>query len=211
MYQLISATPSPYARKIRIALAEKGVPFELITEVPWDKTTKTPKYNPLEKLPILIRADGDPIYESYLILEYIERTHPMPRLVPQDDSGWLLAKRMEVLCDGVCDAFVLMFFERFREAGNQSDEWMARQLRKIHGGLNEMSRRLDGRDYFIDGTFTLADIAAATVTAYLSVRWTDFDVRSAYPDLARHSDLMEVRSSFEHSRPVPQVITDKVV
>ena len=42
MYQLISATPSPYARKVRIALAEKGLPFELLTEVPWDSTTRTP-------------------------------------------------------------------------------------------------------------------------------------------------------------------------
>ena len=51
-YQLISATPSPYARKVRIALAEKGLPFELLTEVAWDSTTRTPRYNPLEKLPI---------------------------------------------------------------------------------------------------------------------------------------------------------------
>lgn len=54
MYRLISATPSPYARKVRIALAEKAIPFELVTEVPWDSTTITPRYNPLEKLPILL-------------------------------------------------------------------------------------------------------------------------------------------------------------
>ena len=82
MYKVISATPSPYARKVRIALAEKGVPFELITEVPWDSTTHTPDHNPLEKLPILIRDGGDPVYESYLIMEYIERMHPTPPLVP---------------------------------------------------------------------------------------------------------------------------------
>ena len=58
MYQLLSATPSPYARKVRIALAEKGIPFELLTEVPWNKTTQTPKHNPLEKLPVLITEDG---------------------------------------------------------------------------------------------------------------------------------------------------------
>ena len=58
MYKVISATPSPYARKVRIALTKKDVPFDLITEVPWDKTTRTPEFNPLEKLPILIRAAG---------------------------------------------------------------------------------------------------------------------------------------------------------
>ena len=53
-YKLLSATPSPYARKVRIQLAEKGIPFELITEVPWNTDTVTPQYNPLEKLPVLI-------------------------------------------------------------------------------------------------------------------------------------------------------------
>ena len=76
MYQVISATPSPYARKVRIALLEKGIPFELLTEVPWDSTTSTPKYNPLEKLPVLVCADGTSVYESRFILEYLELKHP---------------------------------------------------------------------------------------------------------------------------------------
>ncbi len=73
----------PYARKVRIALAKKGIPFELITEVPWDSTTRTPRYNPLEKLPVLIPEAGDPVYESRFILEFLEIKHPEPRLVPE--------------------------------------------------------------------------------------------------------------------------------
>lgn len=211
MYKLISATPSPYARKVRIALAEKSVPFELITEVPWDRTTATPEHNPLEKLPILIRERGDPIYESHLIVQYIERAHPEPPLVPVDDAGWLLAKRMEVLCDGVCDAFVLMFFERFRDQEKQSVEWVARQRRKIDGGLTEMQHLLGDRDFFIGDAFTLADLSAATAISYLAVRWPDVDVRAQYPKLASHADRMEQRPSFANSQPVPQTISDKVV
>ena len=211
MYKVISATPSPYARKVRIALIEKDVPFDLITEVPWDKTTRTPEFNPLEKLPILIRPQGEPVYESYLIMEYIERTHPMPPLVPADDAGWLLAKRFEVLCDGVCDAFVLMFFERFRDGAMQSADWMTRQRRKIDGGLREMERLLADREFVVGDSFTLGDIAAATVTGYLAVRWTDFDVRAAYPRLAAHNARMEQRPSFQATRPVPQAISDRVV
>ena len=211
MYKVISATPSPYARKVRIALAEKDVPFELITEVPWDATTKTPAYNPLEKLPILIRDDGDPVYESYLIMEYIERMHPQPPLVPNDDAGWLLAKRLEVLCDGVCDAFVLSFFERHRDTALQSAPWLARQRRKIDGGLAEMSRLLGDKAHFTGDGFTLADIAAATAVSYLSVRWPEIDWRASYPRLLAHSDRMEERPSFQSSRPVPQTISDTVV
>ena len=73
MWTLISATPSPYARKVRIALAEKGLPFELATEVPWNSTTKTKDHNPLEKLPVLILDDGTTaIYESHYIMEWLE-------------------------------------------------------------------------------------------------------------------------------------------
>src|SRR6476659_8316635 len=97
MYRLISATPSPYARKVRIALAEKGIPFELVTEVPWNEGTQTPQYNPLEKLPILIMDDGSSVYESYLILEYLEMKYPKPSLLPNNDDDILAAKRFEVL------------------------------------------------------------------------------------------------------------------
>ena len=84
MYRLISATPSTYARKVRIALAEKSIPFELVTEVPWNRTTITPRYNPLEKLPILLLENDDSIYESSYILEYLELKHPRPPLLSTD-------------------------------------------------------------------------------------------------------------------------------
>jgi glutathione S-transferase len=121
--KLISATPSPYARKVRVALAEKGIPFELVTEVPWNADTQTPKYNPLEKLPILVMDDGSSIYESHFILEYLEMKYPTPSLLPGDDEDILAAKRLQVLGDGVCDALVLLFFER-PAPGRSSEQLM---------------------------------------------------------------------------------------
>lgn len=130
MYTLISATPSPYARKVRIALQEKGIPFTLQTEVPWDSTTKTPEYNPLEKLPVLIPNSSnnpeDAVYESHFILEWLEVKHPSPSLLPSSADDKLFAKKVEVVCDGVCDALVLALFEKKREAANQSAPWEAR-------------------------------------------------------------------------------------
>lgn len=211
MYRLISATPSPYARKVRIVLAEKGIPFELQTEVPWDRATRTPEFNPLEKLPILLPTDGDPVYESSLIVEYLERAHPEPALIPADDECWLLARRLEVLCDGVCDALVLMFFEHMREAEHQSAAWLERQRRKVDGGLAEMSRLLGDKPFFIGDGLTLADIAAVTAVGYLTVRWPDIDWRTPYPALAALSDRLEERPSFLASRPSSQKISDTVV
>ena len=138
MYRLISATPSPYARKVRIALAEKGIEFELITEVPWDSTTQTPRYNPLEKLPILLLEDSGSVYEASYILEYLELKHPTPPLVASDIDQRLAARKLEVISDGVCDAVVLTFFERRRPLDCQSSEWSARQRRKIEGGVREI-------------------------------------------------------------------------
>lgn len=210
MLKLISATPSPYARKVRIALAEKGLPFELITEVPWDSTTSTPKHNPLEKLPVLILEDGSSIYESSFILQFLEWKYPAVPLLPADVDGKIAARRLEVLCDGVCDAVVLTFFERMR-SDRASPEWLERQRRKIEGGVREMARLLDMRSFAVGDAFSLGDIAAGTALGYLLVRFPEFDWRAPYPNLAAFSARLEARPSFAATVPVPQKITDKVV
>jgi glutathione S-transferase len=211
MLKLISATPSPYARKVRIALAEKGLPFELLTEVPWDSTTATPKYNPLEKLPVLILADGPSVYESSFIMQFLELKYPETPLLPPDVDGILAARRVEVLCDGVCDAVVLTFFERMRAAGGQSPEWQARQRRKIDGGVREMARLIGRRTFAVGDTFGLGDIAVGTALGYLAVRFKEFEWRTLYPDLAAYAAALERRPSFAATVPVPQIISDKVV
>lgn len=211
MYRLISATPSPYARKVRIALIEKSIPFELITEVPWDRTTQTPKFNPLEKLPILLNENGRSVYESRYILEWLEAKHPAPPMLPDDIDGRLAARHIEVLADGVCDAFVLHFFERHRAPEHQSGEWLARQRRKIDGGLRELARLIGTREFAVADRFGLGDIAAATVVGYLGVRFPELDWRAQHASLAAYSDRMERRPSLQATRPVPQKISDNVV
>lgn len=211
MYRLISATPSPYARKVRIALAEKGIPFELATEVPWDSTTITPRYNPLEKLPVLVLEDGSSVYESSLILEYLEFKYPTPPLVSADGEERLAARKFEVLCDGVCDAVVLTFFERRRPVECQSSEWAARQRRKIEGGVQEMSRLIGDREWAVGHQFGLGDIAVGTALGYLNVRFAEFGWRGQYPALSAFSERMEQRPSFASTRPVAQHISDAVV
>jgi glutathione S-transferase len=211
MYRLISATPSPYARKVRIALVEKQIPFELVTEVPWDSTTVTPRYNPLEKLPILLLDDDTSIYESSYILEFLEVQHPTPALLPADAHARLAARKLEVLCDGICDAVVLTFFERRRPTQCQSADWSARQRRKIEGGAREMARLIGDREWAVGEAFGLGDIAIGTAVGYLNVRLTEFEWRTLYPALAAYSDRIEQRPSFASSRPVAQIIKDAVV
>ncbi len=207
--KLISATPSPYARKVRIALAEKGIPFELLTEVPWNNDTSLPRYNPLEKLPVLLTDDGGSVYESSHILEWIERKFPLPPLVPTDDYGYLEAKRVQVVADGICDSLVLTFFERARP--DPSEAWMARQLRKVHGGLSDLAQTLGDRPWMVRDAFGLGDIATGCVLGYLGVRFPDINWRDLHPVLARYADRLEQRPSFRDTVPYPQAIRDAVV
>lgn len=215
MLTLISATPSPYARKVRIQLAEKGIPFKLQTEVPWDGTTVTPEYNPLEKLPVLILDDGSAVYESHYILEWIEAKHPSPRLSPPADQvdDILFTKKVEVVADGMCDALVLAFFEKMREQDKQSAPWIARQMRKVEGGLKALAGWVESKpgEYVTPGGFGLADIALGSVLGYMAVRFPEHTWRTQYPGLEKHWQLLESRQSFKDTLPKPQTMKDKIV
>ena len=207
--RLISATPSPYARKVRIALIEKGIPFELTTEVPWNDDTSLPRFNPLEKLPVLIPDGGEPLYQSSYILEWLERRYPEPALLPADDDGILAHKRLEVIADGICDAVVLILFERMRD--NPSEPWIARQHRKIVGGVTALANAVGPRRFAVNHRFGLADIAVGSVLGYLGVRYAELDWRAMAPDLAVYADDLFTRPSFAQTMPVAQAIRDRVV
>ncbi|KAK0277929.1 hypothetical protein LTR35_009766 [Friedmanniomyces endolithicus] len=213
MWTLISASPSPYARKVRIALAEKGVPFTLQTEVPWDGATVTPQYNPLEKLPVLILDNGECVYESHYILEWLEAKHPEPALLPSDIDERLFAKKVEVVCDGMCDAMVIAFFERLREPEKQSEPWKARQMRKVEGGLRQLSTWIDQRQgqYLIGDRLTIADLAIAAFLGWFAIRWSEHQWQSQYPKLKQYWEELEALPHFKETRPSPQTIKDQVV
>jgi len=226
MLKLISATPSPYARKVRIALQEKQIPFELITEVPWNSTTQTPKYNPLEKLPVLIipsapskdndsseaSSKEDSVYESRYILEYIELTYPDQHpLVDRDNTkSYLLAKKIEVIADGVADACLLVFFEKQR--ASPSKEWEARQMRKVDGGLKALASFVGEGDHFVvDNKFGIADLAIGSVAGWINIRFKEYGLKEKFPGLGRYCDMLEERESFKSTTPSPQTISDKIV
>jgi glutathione S-transferase len=160
-------------------------------------------------LPILICENGETVYESRFVNEWVEFQHPNPPLMPQEKDSILL--RFEILADGVCDACVLVFWERARPEGARSEEWMSRQLRKRDGGLREMSRLLGERPFCVDDRFTLADIAVGSLLGWLRVRMSELKWREKYPNLANLQDRLEERPSFANTEPYAQVIRDKVV
>lgn len=182
MLTLISATPSPYARKNRIAMLEKGVPFELKSEIPWHSTSVTPKYNPLEKLPILILDNGKPpIYESWYIQEYIVTKYAQlaPRLMPTDVDEQMEVRRIQIIADGACDAMGLVFFEVARGEEMKSKEWMDRQLRKVNGVLaacDELVKAAGEGKFLVGNEFSVADIAVGSMLGSMNMVETKFQL-----------------------------------
>ena len=122
--KLINARPSPFGRKVAIALLEKGIEFETIWDEPWGNETCVAEHNPLAQLPILITDDGETLFESTYILEWIERRFPEPPLLPSDDDGILHAKKLMVVAEGVLTAWISASMELRR--GSPSEAWLAR-------------------------------------------------------------------------------------
>lgn len=204
--KLISASPSPYARKVRIVLIEKGIPFDLENDIPWAAETIVPQFNPLEKLPILITDDGEGIYESRFIVEWLERRFPSPAMIPTDDDGYLACKKLELIADGVIDASLL--YTRDTQDPHPDLEWRARQGRKIAGGIAEAARLIGDRPFALGGRFTLADAAIGTMLAAFefadTVGWRMPESlwRERHPNLAPYLDALNERESFAQTRPV---------
>ena len=93
--KLIASKTSPFARKVRIVLAEKNLPFDFIVDVPWDADTEVPKFNPLGKVPVLVRDGGDTLYDSRVIVEYLEQVKPWPMLIPVESGAMIEVKKWD--------------------------------------------------------------------------------------------------------------------
>ncbi|PBP27386.1 glutathione S-transferase, partial [Diplocarpon rosae] len=212
------ATPSPYARKIRIALLEKGIPFKLQSEIPWHSSTETPKYNPLEKLPVLIFDDErPPIYESWYIQEYLVqkyRDHG-PLLMPEGLDDQLFVRQIQVLADGACDAMGLVFFETMR-GEMKSEEWLSRQYRKVNGVLaaaDKLVKKSGEGKFLVCDEFSIADIALGSMLGMMNLVETQYGMIQflrKYPALTKYWEMLEARESFQKTQPEMFELSEKV-
>ena len=203
--KLVIAKPSPFARKVRVALREKGIAFEEIVENPWAGGTAVPGTNPLGKVPALILDGGRVVYDSKVIVEYLETLRP-PQLIPADPELRIAHKQIEALADGVCDAVVLAVLERSRPGDLQSSDWIGRQTRKIEAGTAELDRLLGAGEWFTASGFGLADIAAGCALGYLDLRFPEFDWPRRHPALAPYFARLDARPSFAATRPEAQPV-----
>lgn len=199
--KLIASLTSPYARKVRVVIAEKHIECELQIDVPWDADTHVPDYNPLGKIPVLVLDDGTALYDSRVIVEYLDFASPVHNLLPKDARGRIAAKRWEALADGVTDAAATRYLEKKRPDAQQSPSWIERQEQKITRGLAAVAKDLGENAWCMADNYSLADIAVGCMLGYLDLRFAAMPWRETHPNLARLATRLNERTSFKATMP----------
>lgn len=199
--KLLASLTSPYARKIRVILAEKALPFELVVDSPWEANTRIPTLNPLGKVPVLITDDGETFFDSPVIAGYLETLGAPPALLPPAALDAVRVRQTEALADGVTDAAVAALLESRRPDGERSEREMVRQHEKIERGLAELERRLGAGPWFDGEAMRLGDIAAGAALGYLDLRFPAIDWLGRHPGLAPFAQRIFERASFMDTHP----------
>jgi glutathione S-transferase len=201
MLMLLSSATSPFARKVRIVLEEKKVDYQLVEASPWVPDSPVARVNPLCKVPVLTLDDGTHLYDSRVIVDYIDSVSPVARLIPEAARQRVTVRRWEALADGICDALVLAVLEGRRKVAQRNPEWIERQHGKIEASIADMAKELEDKSWCNGEAYTLADIATGCALGYLDLRYERFDWRNLYPNLGKLAEKLAKRPAFAESVP----------
>ena len=200
--KLIGSLTSPYVRKVRIVMAEKKLDYQLELEDVW-ASDAIRKSNPLGKVPCLVMEGGEAVFDSRVIVDYLDTRSPVSRLIPEPSRGRTEVRTWESLADGILDAAILARLEQTwsgRAEGERSQTWIDRQMRTIDASLTAVSTGLADKPYCTGIHLSLADIAVGCALGYLQFRFPSIAWRSEHANLARLADKLESRQSFIDTR-----------
>ena len=202
--KLIGSLTSPYVCKVRIVLAEKKLDYSFVTEDVWSADTKISDSNPLGKVPCLIMEGHEAVFDSRVIVEYLDTLSPVGKLIPSGGRERAAVKTWEALADGVMDAAILARMESIwpgRTDGQRSQAWIDRQMGKISTSLQAMSAGLGDKPFCSGVHMSLSDIAVGCALGYLDFRYGQIDWRTAHPNLHKLYDKLSQRQSFIDCMP----------
>ena len=199
--KLLAGPISPYTRKVRVVLAEKRIDCEVQYVDVSVEDNPAIAHNPLGKIPTLVLDDGTSLFDSRVIVEFLDNASPIARLIPEDNRERVAVRRWEALADGVLDAGLLVRYESLRPKKEQSAAWRAKQLAKASRGLAVMAGELGDRSWCHNERYTLADIALGCCLGWIAFRFPSIDWRGPYANLARHFDKLMARPAFADSAP----------
>jgi glutathione S-transferase len=201
--KLIGALTSPYVRKVRVVMAEKKLDFQLVLEDVWNNEAILAS-NPLGKVPCLVMEGGEAVFDSRVIVEYLDTLSPVGKLIPPSGRERIEVRTWEALGDGLLDAAILARLEANwagRKAGERSQAWIERQMSRVHAAVKAMSQGLGDKPFCAGNHFTLADVAAGCALGYLDFRFAHIDWRTPYPNLKKLADKLATRPSFVDTLP----------
>ena len=202
--KLIGSVTSPYVRKVRIVMAEKKLDYQFVTEDVWSDQTSIHTSNPLGKVPCLIMEGHEAVFDSRVIVEYLDTLSPVGKLIPTGGRERAEVKTWEALADGLLDAALLARMEAVwteRADSERSQAWIDRQLNKIQHALAAMSHGLGDKAFCSGIHLSLSDIAVGCAVGYLDFRFPQIDWRTPYPNLQKLYDKLAQRQSFIDSVP----------
>ena len=202
--KLIGSSTSPYVRKVRVVMAEKKLEYTLIEEDVWSEGTSISSSNPLGKVPCLIMEGGEALFDSRVIVEYLDTLSPVGKLIPVVGRERAEIKTWEALADGLMDAAILARLEATwagRTKAQRSQAWIDRQIKKVNDAVKAMSQGLGDKSYCAGIHLSLADVAVGCALGYLDFRFPDLSWRNEYPNLVKLHDKLMLRASFAESAP----------
>ena len=202
--KLLGSTSSPYVRKVRVVMAEKKLDYAFVTEDVWAADTSIAESNPLGKVPCLIMEGAEALFDSRVIVEYLDTLSPVGKLIPSVGRERAEIKTWEALADGLMDAAILARLEATwagRSKAQRSQAWIDRQMRKVTDAVKAMDRGLGEKPFCGGIHLSLADIAVGCALGYLDFRFPQIDWRADHPNLGKLLEKLAQRPSFADTVP----------
>lgn len=202
MMKLIGSLTSPFVRKVRIVMAEKKIDYDFELDDVWSENSRILDINPLGKVPCLVMEDNGAVFDSRVIVDYLDTLTPVCKLLPANTRERAEVKCWEALADGLLEAAVLIRLEDTqRTDAERSITWIERQQKKIDASLLAMAQGLGEKPWCMDKQYSLADVAVGCALGYLTFRFPAITWRSDHTRLARLYDKLSARPSFVDTQP----------
>jgi glutathione S-transferase len=196
--RLLGTNTSPYTRKARLVVLEKGLPCAYAVDPPREPGSQVPQANPLGRVPTLLLDDGAAVFDSPVICEYLDALNDSPILIPRADPlARMRVRRWEALADGLMDSAVVVRIESLRPADKQDPAAMALHGHAITRALVHAARELGPRSWCEGDSLTLADLALVSALLYLDLRQPERNWRALHPDLASWAARICARASVQ--------------
>ena len=197
--KLFGSPTSPYVRKARVLIEEKALPVEFVIEDPWAENSPIIEKNPLSKVPVLEIAPNDFIFESVLIVHFLDHVDGRS-FTPRDPVGYWEAQRWQSLGNGIIDAAIQRIFETRRPPEHQLRDKMAREEGRVQRAIALGESSFKGGEFLVGNRFSLADLILGVALQYVDFRYPH-DWRSTAPKLKAWHAGIAARPSFVNTQP----------